>query len=209
MTHLSERCCSIVELRQYTMVPGRRDELIELFEREFVDAQEAVGIHVIGTFIDLDDPDRFVWMRGFEDLDQRAQALRGFYGSQLWADLRDATNATLTDSDDVLLLQPVEGRGVPETPPRHSSAASRTFGVTVQALEHGADDTAAVTAARAEALSVLRTHPGPNDFTQLPIREGEQVVVVLTDGEPAAEALPDATVLQAMRLSPTTSSALR
>ena len=33
----------IAELRQYKLVPGKRDVLIELFEREFVETQEAVG----------------------------------------------------------------------------------------------------------------------------------------------------------------------
>ncbi len=50
----------IVELRMYTLHPGRRDELIALFDREFVETQEAVGMQVIGQFYDLDDPDRFV-----------------------------------------------------------------------------------------------------------------------------------------------------
>jgi hypothetical protein len=30
----------VVELRQYRMKPGRRDDLIDLFEREFVESQE-------------------------------------------------------------------------------------------------------------------------------------------------------------------------
>ena len=56
----------IVELRQYTLHPGQRDVLIELFERIFIEPQEAVGITVIGQFRDLEDPNRFVWLRGFE-----------------------------------------------------------------------------------------------------------------------------------------------
>ncbi len=40
----------IVELRQYTLHPGQRDVLIELFERIFIEPQEAVGITVIGQF---------------------------------------------------------------------------------------------------------------------------------------------------------------
>ena len=56
---------NVVELRQYTLKSGQRDTLIALFEREFVESQEAVGIELIGTFRDLDDPDRFVWLRGF------------------------------------------------------------------------------------------------------------------------------------------------
>jgi hypothetical protein len=68
----------ILELRQYTLHPGRRDDLIELFDREFVETQEAVGIQVIGQFRDLDKPDRFVWLRGFNDMPGRAQSLTAF-----------------------------------------------------------------------------------------------------------------------------------
>ena len=57
----------IVELRQYTLHPGKRDTLIELFDREFVETQEAVGIQVIGQFRNLDDPDQFVWLRGLNE----------------------------------------------------------------------------------------------------------------------------------------------
>ena len=64
----------IVELRMYTLHPGRRDELIELFDREFVETQEAVGIQVIGQFYDLDDPNRFVWLRGFNDMSARCRS---------------------------------------------------------------------------------------------------------------------------------------
>ena len=99
--------CPIVELRQYTLHPGRRDTLVALFEREFLDTQEAAGIDVLGQFRDLDDPDRFTWLRGFPDMDARLAALSAFYGGPAWAAHREAANATMIDSDDVLLLKPV------------------------------------------------------------------------------------------------------
>jgi hypothetical protein len=34
---------------------------------------------VAGQFRGTDDPDRFVWLRGFPDLDTRAEALGRFY----------------------------------------------------------------------------------------------------------------------------------
>ena len=51
---------AVVELRQYTLRPGRRDGFIELFDREFVETQEETGMAVLGQFRDLGDPDRFV-----------------------------------------------------------------------------------------------------------------------------------------------------
>src|SRR5664279_4835818 len=103
----TSRCCPVIELRQYTLKPGQRDVLIDLFEREFVETQEAVGMHLIGQFRDLGRPDRFVWIRGFPDMPSRAQSLQAFYGGPVWQANRDAANATMIDSDNVLLLRPV------------------------------------------------------------------------------------------------------
>ncbi len=115
----------IVELRRYTLHPGRRDELIELFDREFVETQEAVGIQVLGQFYDLDDPDQFVWLRGFNDMSAREQSLNAFYSGPVWRIHREAANATMIDSDNVLLLQlvhPTSGFSLQngKRPPRSS-----------------------------------------------------------------------------------------
>ncbi|MGW0669486.1 NIPSNAP family protein [Streptomyces sp. NPDC002746] len=96
---------SIVELRQYTLHSGARETLIELFEREFVIGQQAVGITVGGRFRDLGDPDRFVWLRAFPDMAHRRRALKAFYTGPVWRQHRDAANATMVDSDNVLLLR--------------------------------------------------------------------------------------------------------
>jgi len=88
------------------MHPGKRDVLINLFDREFIESQEALGIKIIGQFRDLDHPDRFVWLRGFRDMTSRARALTDFYGGSVWKAHREAANATMIDSDNVLLLRP-------------------------------------------------------------------------------------------------------
>src|ERR1700676_4273536 len=84
---------SVVELRQYTLHPGKRDVLIDLFDRELVESQEAVGMKVIGQFRDIDDQDRFVWLRGFRDMASRAEGLKAFYGGPVWQEHREAKKA--------------------------------------------------------------------------------------------------------------------
>ena len=101
-------CCPIVELRQYTLHPGQRDVLIDLFDREFVESQEALGMKIIGQFRGLGNPNRFVWLRGFRDMPSRAQALKDFYGGPVWKAHREAANATMIDSDNVLVLHPAK-----------------------------------------------------------------------------------------------------
>ena len=65
---LPRRCCPVIELRQYTLKPGQRDVLIDLFDRHFVESQEAAGMTIVGQFRDRRRPDRFVWIRGFPDM---------------------------------------------------------------------------------------------------------------------------------------------
>ncbi|GGF10244.1 NIPSNAP family containing protein [Aliidongia dinghuensis] len=97
---------AILELRRYQLHPGRRDDLIRLFDREFVESQEALGAEILGQFRDLDDPDQFVWLRGFADMPARAAALNAFYGGPVWQAHRAAANATMLDSSNALLLCP-------------------------------------------------------------------------------------------------------
>ena len=74
----SELHSPIVELRRYTLHPGRRDDLISPFETHFLESQELCGMKIIGQFRDIDDPDAFVWLRGFGDMQARHQALTAF-----------------------------------------------------------------------------------------------------------------------------------
>jgi hypothetical protein len=106
---MSTEACRIVELRRYALRPGGRETLIELFDREFVETQEAVGLHILGQFRDLDDPDSFVWIRGFDDMPARKRALEAFYSGPVWKEHAAAANATMIDVDNVLLLRPVAG----------------------------------------------------------------------------------------------------
>jgi hypothetical protein len=63
---------------------------------------------VFGQFRDLDRPDVFVWIRGFADMTARHRGLHAFYDGPVWAAHREAANAMMVDSDDVLLLETAE-----------------------------------------------------------------------------------------------------
>src|SRR5690348_13921027 len=106
-----EAYSSIIELRQYTLKPGRRDDLIALFEEHFIEGQEQAGAHVLGQFRRRNRPDQFVWLRGFTNMEARRQALQNFYYGPVWREHRDAANDTMIDSDNVLLFKPARPSG--------------------------------------------------------------------------------------------------
>jgi NIPSNAP protein len=130
-------CCPVVELRQYTLKAGERDTLVDLFEKEFIESQETLGMRIIGTFRDLEKPDRFVWLRGFQNMNARAIQLQQFYGGPVWKAHREAANATMIDSDNVLLLRPAIGLGfsLPQTRPAHR-ATTNPPGVILATIYH-------------------------------------------------------------------------
>lgn len=190
----------ICELRNYTTQPGRRDELIALFEREFLESQETMGSRIVGTFRNADDPDRFVWIRAFADMPARAVALDAFYTSSAWLERRAAANATIVDSDDVLLLRPVAGGLIEQSPVRAPVGASGRFAsrlvVDTWFPEPRTEDSFAeffaaaavpvLHALGAAPLATFATLHAPNSYPRLPVRENETVFIALTRFESAA-----------------------
>ena len=216
---------AVVELRQYMLHPGRRDALIDLFEREFVESQEAVGMTLIGQFRDLDDPDRFVWLRRFPDMEARRRSLEAFYLGPVWQAHRAVANATMIDSDDVLLLRPLEP-GSPFTPgergpvgatgpgPGRVVGGVHALGSAGIASPEGLQGAVRrLREAGATSVLTLITETAENTFPRLPVREGESVLVWLAafpdaQSAEAAHACVPGPFLQRLRLEPTARSAL-
>ena len=133
------RMSNVVELRQYTLKPGPRDTLIALFDREFVESQEACGMDLIGMFRDATNPTVSCGCAGFPTWSAAHDRWPAFYGGPVWKANRDAAIATMIDSDNVLLLRPawdVSGftgggvrapRGAVELPDDCVVAANRLF----------------------------------------------------------------------------------
>jgi hypothetical protein len=197
-------CCPIVELRRYTLRPGQRDTLIDLFERELIESQEAAGMQVLGQFRDADDPDAFVWLRGFSTMESRREALARFYYGPVWGKHRDAANATMVDSDDVRLLRPVSGEGgfavSPRPPVGATALPTSMFTATIWPVDR--PDLGPYNAG-APVVARFRTEHAENTFPALPVRSGEDVFVWFSRFEtPNRDAAT-------MRLLPTARSALR
>ena len=180
----------IVELRQYTLHDGQRETLVELFDREFVESQEALGMKIIGTFIDLDRPDRFVWLRGYRDMETRADKLTEFYTGPVWMANREAANATMIDSDNVLLLRSPETSAefkLSQTRPQVGEQAPAGIIVgTIYYLKGQPHD--ALNIFRVSVIPQLEKkgirpigwfvpETAANNFPRLPVREGERVLV--------------------------------
>ena len=99
----------IVEVRSYRIRPGKRDEFIKLFETRAVPALRNYGMNVIGPFLDVENPNKFVFLRSFPSLEERDRMKDAFYGSDLWKNELEGLAMPLLDSYDVILCEASPG----------------------------------------------------------------------------------------------------
>lgn len=185
----------VLELRQYKIAHGRRDEFIDYFERHFVEPQDATGMPLLGQFRDAGDSRRFTWIRSFSDMEARERALTDFYTGPVWQAHRETANPMLDDNDNVLLLRPARtGRGFEAPPPRPAGGpatpAISAIVVNIHYLwkepEEGFTDffldrvAPVLGAGGLPVLGAYVTEKAENTFPRLPVRQGEKVFVWFT-----------------------------
>jgi hypothetical protein len=163
----------------------------------------------------------------------RARALAAFYGGPVWKAHRDEANATMIDSDNVLLLRPVSMHsGFPapaaaRLPAGATPAEPSRILVSLyyrdqpfdQAFADSFDRQArpALIETGATPLACLQTEHSENTFPALPVRTGENVFVSVArfpseahlDGYLRQARALTADAPQQLRLAPTARSLLR
>ena len=99
----------IVEVRSYRIKPGRRAEFIHLFETRAVPALRSHGMSILGPLLDVENPNKFVWLRAFPSLDERDRMKADFYEGELWKNELEAVAMPMIESYDVILCETSPG----------------------------------------------------------------------------------------------------
>lgn len=99
----------IVEVRTYKLQPGKRDEFIELFLSRAVPEHEKIGMKIFGPLLDMEDPDRFVFLRGFPSLEERDRMKDAFYEGSLWKNELEAIAMPMIDVYSSILTETAAG----------------------------------------------------------------------------------------------------
>ena len=97
----------VIELRNYLLAESATADFIRYFEAHFLFSQRDEGMEPLGQFAVVGEPNRFVWIRGFDDMAARFRGLNGFYGGAFWQAHRDEANAMMREHHDVHLLRPL------------------------------------------------------------------------------------------------------
>ena len=99
----------IVEVRSYRIKPGRRAEFIELFEQRAIPAQRSHGMKIVGPLLDLENPNKFVFLRSFPSMEELERMKAAFYGGELWKNELEAIAMPMLESYDVILCETTPG----------------------------------------------------------------------------------------------------
>jgi hypothetical protein len=211
---------AIVEVRNYLMQPGRTREFIRFFEENFLFAQRDHGMRVVGQFEVVGEPDRFVWIRLFDDMESRLRGLTGFYGSPYWQARRATVNELIVDSDHAHLLRsvgPVDslagGLSLEDRAAEPPGVVPEDGGLVAVDFYHAAPgglDRLLEAFEGAQVLGRFVSEMAPNDYPRLPAIQEENLFVVISacrEGE-AARGVAGAEV-ERMVLRPTARSLIR
>ncbi len=77
----------LIELREYTVYPGKRDEWVKMMEEEIIPFQIKNGVVVLGSFVCDDQENIYVWIRRFESEADRVKKYEAIYESDHWKDV--------------------------------------------------------------------------------------------------------------------------
>ena len=97
----------VLELRNYVLKPGRREDFTRLFEEDLVQPQRALHGYPLGQYRVKGNDDNFCWFRGFASMQTRSSFLPSFYHGSTWKQYRSEANAMIINNDNVHLLRPI------------------------------------------------------------------------------------------------------
>jgi len=74
----------LFELRQYRTKPGQRENWVKCMEEEIIPFQTSQGMVIVGSFIGETEDDLYIWIRRFENEDERKRLYKDVYESDYW-----------------------------------------------------------------------------------------------------------------------------
>ena len=97
----------INERRRYTCMPGKRDAVLDRFDRIVYPLFDRHGIEIIAFWLDGDDPDAFVYICSWRDQAHMEEVWAAFQADPEWVEAKAADEAagpTVAKIDRAILV---------------------------------------------------------------------------------------------------------
>ncbi|GIT16832.1 MAG: hypothetical protein CM1200mP38_4890 [Dehalococcoidia bacterium] len=72
------------ELREYRILPGQMDNWVNFMQEVIIPFQSGQGMIIVGSFTSTEEDDLYIWMRRFENEQDRVNLYEKVYESQTW-----------------------------------------------------------------------------------------------------------------------------
>ena len=72
------------ELREYRIKDNKRERWVKLMEEKIIPFQMSKGMVAVGSFVALEEPDLYVWIRRFENEEEAERLYKEVYESDFW-----------------------------------------------------------------------------------------------------------------------------
>ena len=95
----------LYELRIYECHPGQRDAWVQYMEEEIIPFQVSKGMVIVASFVDEQDPNRYVWMRRFVDEEERVRLYAAVYQSDHWKNDISPRNQTMIIRETIQVMR--------------------------------------------------------------------------------------------------------
>ncbi len=100
------------EIRTEHARAGFGAELARYMDETVIPLHRERGMTVVGSFTVTGDEDAFVWIRRFEDADDRERVLEAVHGDPRCAVVADAVSALAGSSESTVRLEPTPNSGL-------------------------------------------------------------------------------------------------
>ncbi len=74
----------LFELRQYRTKPGKREEWVRFMDEVIIPFQISKGMVIVGSFSGEQEDDLYVWIRRFENEEERVALYAAVYQTDFW-----------------------------------------------------------------------------------------------------------------------------
>jgi len=179
---------NVLELRNYLLKPNSTDTFSSYFNKYFVNPMNELGGYTLGQFKISGVNDRFVWFRGFTDMNARVKFLKDFYiTGPTWKKFGSGANDMMLNSNNVYLLRPLNNKRI------NSKILKTDKGITVvdfyicnSTLDKVINlfETTYIPFLKTlsvEDISLWVSEMSENDFPQLPVFQDKNLLVTISN----------------------------
>ena len=93
------------ELRQYRTLPGQRENWVKFMEEEIIPFQVSKGMVIMGSYVGQEEDDLYVWVRRFENEEERKRLYEAVYESDHWKNQVAPQVPKMLDRDKIVVTR--------------------------------------------------------------------------------------------------------